>query len=55
MCQPAPRPEHRLCVLSLALVKVAVPDRNGKTIEKPLEFDRCTKCPALLPQPPEEP
>ena len=55
MCQPAPRQEHRLCVLSLVLVNVAVPDRNGKMIEKPLKFDRCAKCPVLLPQPPEEP
>jgi hypothetical protein len=52
LCQPGANAQDRFCVLSITPIHLTVATRDGSSEQRILEFDRCGKCPPLVPKPP---
>lgn len=50
-CQPPSNAEKAFCVLNVAPLRIETLDQQGRAVKVTLEYDRCQRCPPLVPRP----
>ena len=50
-CQPPSNADKAFCVLNVAPLRIETLDQQGRAVKVTLEYDRCRRCPPLVPRP----
>ena len=50
-CQPPSNADKAFCVLNVAPLRIETLDQQGRAVKVTLEYDRCQRCPPLVPRP----